>query len=675
MSKLGFGDSASAPALDRVGKGNGTFEIVKAMTLRSWRPSHLTSAILLFAGLLLAALGFAVLEGLDVGLPEEDNLNLAAEITAGLFAAQLAVVTFILVFSVDTSADWPDLYTVLKRSFLIVWLPLGFLAFSLFAFVDATGVRQFLIVLCVFLVILGFVPVITLLRLSSTSRRERLLSTELKLRLQRMNGRPSSRLLPFRDGFQKSLTDNGLTNLESLVDQLSCGYTKELNLVETPGRAAAQLHLWGIERLTSAFLLSEIKSPPTADLLIRLVDSLCRLTVESTKGHLTTGDPADPDVEMEAASILGATSRFLSWTMRVAVRQGVTAEINSGNRFSRDAHRFRALFEAASRGRGLIGKRVDPDPPDIYLPADEGERKYGLTAADPALVWWLASQDQNGGGTGVYQLTEILTGEKFFGSFGWNYQSVLGEIKYRLGSVPLDGETAIEERNLGEIRRRSRKAVEAFGGLGEIAGEALAVALSTWEPQELKDRISFRSGGWSFDPDPRRLSRRVRVLTLGPPEFLGCAEPVEAALERLARFTGPPRPFGEPGRRSISDFAFSQLRTRLSNNPGDPALGSSLLFPQLTPLHLRPGAAALAVLIQSCDFTGRAQVDAAFAEELLDRMPEPLVQSCYELAVHILPGPSYGEPDLSRNEKRRMVIERLEVLGVDIQGEETEVGL
>jgi hypothetical protein len=675
MSKLGFGDATSAPALDRVAKGNGTFEMVKAMTLRSWRPSPVTSAVLLFVGLSLTVLGLAVFESLEVLLPDEDKLDLAAEITAGLFAAQLAVVTFILVFSVDTSADWPDLYTVLKRSFLIVWLPLAFLAFSLFAFVDKESVAQALIIICVSLVILGFVPVITLLRLSSTSRREKLLSTELKLRLQRMNGCPSSLLLPFRDGFRKSLTDKGLTNLESLVDQLSCGYTEELNLAEPPGRAAAQLHLWGIERLTSAFLFSEIKSPPTADLLVQLVDSLCRLTVESTKGHLATGDPADPDVEMEAASILGTTSRFLSWTMRVAVRQSITAENNSGNRFSRDVHRFRALFEAASRGRGLIGKRVDPDPPDIYLPADEGERKYGLTAADPALVWWLASQDQNGGGTGVYQLTEILTGEKFFGSFGWNYQSVLGEVEYRLSSAPLDGEVEIESRNPGEIRRRSRETVEAFGGLGEIAGEALAVALSTWEPQELKDRISFRSGGWSFDPDPRRLSRRVRVLTLGPPEFLSCAEPVEAALERLARFTGPPRPFGEPGRRSISDFAFSQLRVRLSKDPGDPALGSSLLFPPLTPLHLRPGAAALAVLIQSCDFTGRARVDTDFAKEFLDRIPEPLLQSCYDLAVHILPGPRSGEPDLSRKEKRRMVIERLEVLGEDIQGEETEVGL
>lgn len=591
----------------------------------------------------------------------ESALETAIQVTAGLFAVQLTVVTFVLVFAVDTSIDWPSLRSVVRHSGLSQWLLAGFIGFGLFAFLGDNEAREALTFFCVGVVIAGFIPIKLLFEVTSDRGRDYLLVSDLNIgqglssrRLKRTGSMLESATLlhSFTSVFQSSLKEAELMRLESLVRQLTStvGHGQQTGGALSPTQW--QLHLWCMQRVTRAILFGEIRSASATELLGALTASLCRCTIADRR----VASRLDSDSEIEAACFLGVTGRFMAWTGRVSARMADMASAEGPSPDPRSFYLYRSLFEASVRSQATIAKQIDPDPPDVFLPANERERSHGLVDPEAGLIWWTLSVDQNGSNPGVYQLAEILTGEKFFGSFGWGYRSVLGEIRMRLEETE-----AGEEPSPFPVRSKSAQLLNSFGGLGEVSAEALALTISTWEKFGSVG-VDARLG-WSYTSDPARFARRVRVFCLGPPEFSPDEDGLRLALERVARFTGP----SGGGHSSFSAHAFEAAsRTLSGTNPAIPGGGLNLVFPRLVPLQERPGAAVLSVIIRCVDFSQAANVNSEFIRRLLESLPRPLLEEAFETAKRIFPGES-SEKEPSTQEMVDGVIERLKRLGADLQ--------
>jgi hypothetical protein len=203
--------------------------------------------------------------------------------------------------------------------------------------------------------------------------------------------------------------------------------------------------------------------------------------------------------------------------------------------------------------------------------------------------------DLNGAHDGLafYAVIAMLTGEKFFGSFGWGDRYLLGELEARLAD------------DVDEIRIRANSAVAPLGGVRGIALELLTTSMACWRDR----RAAIPEGmeqNWTYWEDPLRLARRARLFLPGRDDPWVTSS--EDALEALARLISG-------GRRSMS--LASLVKTRLGMLP-------TATWPPVTEPQRRPAAAVLAVAVHLAPHHEHHSTKQL--ERFLERLPSGLLE-------------------------------------------------
>jgi hypothetical protein len=267
-----------------------------------------------------------------------------------------------------------------------------------------------------------------------------------------------------------------------------------------------------------------------------------------------------------------------------------------------------ALRGAAVELQQAIRWAIDPDPPGMKIPPEHPWRA-GLSDPEAALVWlWSTTESASGPfGVGQYAACEILTGKKFFESY-WDGFDVFTEISRRLGPGEREGGDRENGRN-GEAIAASREAVARAGGLERLSLELAASRLAATPPRV--------AGAPAYAGDPRRLDERHAACNL----FLAGAG------------------YKPPGRDPVADLAWL-LTDRLCGSLWTTVfdqlslLSDRVLTPPLQPLHRRPEACALAVVLRLTPLDEEpSEASLAAARDFIGLLSDPLLGLTAELAV------------------------------------------
>jgi hypothetical protein len=294
-------------------------------------------------------------------------------------------------------------------------------------------------------------------------------------------------------------------------------------------------------------------------------------------------------VEQVVARHLTALARFAGY-----VTQEVDAQL--------------ALRAAAVDLQQAVRWAVDPEPPGMKLPADHPWRS-GLAYPDGVLIWLWSTVESASAPFGVaqYASCQILTGEKFWGSY-WDGFDVFTEVSRRLAA--------------GKVKPATAAALQRCGGLDQLTLELGAARLAATPPRQ--------PGEPAFEHDPARRDDRHVACDL----FLAAAG------------------FKPGGRDSIADLArlltdrpsgslWTTVLEELRQLPDD------VVPPSMQPPYRHPEACALAVCLRLAPLEEAPSAASLSAiESFVSLLPDPLLESTADLAAAIVSGePCHGPRD------------------------------
>ncbi|PZS27532.1 MAG: hypothetical protein DLM61_16435 [Pseudonocardiales bacterium] len=260
---------------------------------------------------------------------------------------------------------------------------------------------------------------------------------------------------------------------------------------------ALRLELSVLLSMAWALLLGRITSPELGKVVIP--ELVGNMTEHAGQVFSRAGDRAlreNVNHARIAAVHLGQASRVLAWM--------ASAAYLSALRDRGDLTSLRSAFIGAQQARQGILVAVDPDPPGHYVPATH-PWSHGLSDSESAVLWWWAFCDLNGSrdGPAFYAMHEILTGEKFYGSFGWGDRYLLTEAEDRLAPGGRTDHHAPCER--------SHKLFERLGGFRLATLDLFATSLATWRDRRVAIPEGFEEN-WTHWHEPLRVARRARLF-------------------------------------------------------------------------------------------------------------------------------------------------------------------
>lgn len=583
-------------------------------------------------------------------------------VSIGLFGAELTALTIVLALTIDVESKWPTLADITIDAGLVGWfvVALGSVAVAAFAH-GSPGDRTARVSVAVALwgAALGSYSLYRILRISAGTGRRKFLARVLRQRIaslhadagphrtEQWGGPPDhQQAASFLEGVERAFDSHDVSALRDRVDEASRA-GRSSNERALPSAANLELHL--LRELCRGVLLGRIDSTEVGTVLVPQVTRnliahtgvLLEASRTERAARFQRDHPLSPAQigELQAATYLAQASRALAWA---ALASYVAAVRRQGTRAG-----LRSLAAGAADARALIADAVDPDTPNRYIPA-RNPWLHGLHDPEAGLIWWLSFCEFNGAhdGHAFYAMIEVLTGSKFFGTFGWGNRVLLGELEERLRDHSPDGIAA----SASEVLRR-------LGGFDVVCLELFATSLATWRDRRLPIPEGFEQN-WTYWEDRGRLARRIRLF------LMGRDGPVRRdrhwGLQALADLTGHGHTAG-----SLSGRAMDVLG-QLDPQP----------FPRMVPTARRPGASLLAVAFQLVALGGEA--GAGEIERFLKDVPEPLLSAGYFLAGAILaPGAAHADvppavvgraPELPpRDDQVRRLIDLLGVVREDPQ--------
>jgi len=394
--------------------------------------------------------------GLGAGLAGASGLwlgdigpaNLSVTLSLGLFSAVLTALTIVLALTLDVRSRWPSLGDIAIESLLTLWFLVSLAAVVLATIAPSRTADPLIAVslsLALWGAVLGTYALGQVLRMASGASR-RLLSRLLQHRLSRaawpqrlasglIGGFSETlaegvgavlfgadplhdRLTAFRDSVDDAIDKQDLPTLRDRVAELADA--AEFGEVET-APSALNLELKILSDIVQAVLLGRLDSAEVGAALVPEITD----HIVSHAGRLlwdAAGSDSGRRSEQIAATYLAQTSRLLAWAAMTSHASAL--------RSSSVPAALRGAFSGAVAGRKMILLAADPDPRSTYLPADSPWR-HGFRSPAAGMLWWWSYAELNGPGDGnaIYAMAEILTGEKFYGSFGWGNRYVRTEAR------------------------------------------------------------------------------------------------------------------------------------------------------------------------------------------------------------------------------------------------------
>jgi hypothetical protein len=529
----------------------------------------------------------------------------------GLFAALLTAITLVILLTLDVDSRWPSLQDVIAEAYLIQWFLLAMTAVIMAAFVDDDKVKSITtiaIMLALVGGVLGSLSLYHLLRISTGEGRQHFLGGLLAAKLpvgedgahrQGVAGdaADSAELRSFLTRFQSSVDAGDVAALRERVSELT---DAGLELHPPKLEAILALDLRVLRELGRALLLGRIDSPEIgATLFPRLGDLVVDHSSRLLDAGATTDASRENMGEIRAAAYLGQAARLFAWIGAA----GYSDAVEKG--YAPPGLCAAAAGSVAARDRILTA--VDPESAHLTAAADR--MPAGLSDPTACLMWWWAFCDLNGAhdGRSFYAALWMLTGEKFYGTFGWGNRFLLSELEDRLRDP---GASAHEAQ-----RVRAQEAIAGLGGLRGVALELLATSMAGWRDR----RHTIPEGleqNWTYWDDPRRLARRARLFLPrgGDPWLRDADDALHATARLLSRGSA---------RSGVSELAKRGL-DMLPIRTQPPVIGSSQ----------RPAAVILAV---GTHLAPRGDADDSLElERFLKRLPPSLLEASLSLAEAIL---------------------------------------
>jgi hypothetical protein len=519
----------------------------------------------------------------------------------GLFAALLTAMTLVILLTLDVDSRWPSLPDVVAESYLVAWFVLAMTAVTLAAFVDDAKPKwltTLAITLSLASGILGSLSLFHLLHISTGEGRQQYLGYLLATKLNQPGVADgtggigeASTLRPFLDRFQACVDVGDVSALRERVAEISvAGGTG----TRTNPEALLALDVKLLRDLSRAILLGRISSPEVGTVTLPRLGEVMVSHVLSCTARVHPGRPVEQGI---AAAYLGEAARCFAWLHSAAYREAVEKG---------DAPpELCAAAAGAVVARDHILDVVDPQTADAASALPDG-----LTDPTAVLTWWWCFCDFNGShdGRAFYAVLWMLTGEKFFGTFGWGNRYLLSELNDRLA----DGST-------NRRRLNAQAVIASVGGVPRVALELLATSLASWRDRRLPIPEGFEQN-WSYWDDPVRLARRTRLFLPreDEPWISTAAQAIEATATLLA-----------------SGASHGGLAALVARSLG--RLRAAPRLPVVAPQR-RPAATVLAVCLHLAPRDGAGSLGEL--ERFLNQLPAPLVAGAAQLAeaiLHVVP--------------------------------------
>ncbi len=534
----------------------------------------------------------------------------------GLFAALLTATTLVIILTLDINSRWPTLQDIVTEAYLIRWFLLAMAAVTLAAFFDDGTKARWLTTLAIMLSLaggfLGSLSLYHLFRISTGEGRAHFLGGLLGRQVTRtedsvwVSGNLAHdsadwpEFASYFSRFQAAIDNSDITALRDRVAELAiAGET----LPPPKIRVLLALDIRVLRDLGRAVILGRLDSPEVGSVLL---PKLGGLVVEHSgqlleQPSLETGrvshdtDPA----QLQAATYLGQAARTFAWIGGACHSDAVEK-----------GHTSPALNAAAAgsvTARDQILDAVDPDSAR-HLPCRHPWHG-GLVDPSAALIWWWCFCDLNGShdGRAFYAAIFMLTGEKFFGTFGWGNRYLLSDLDSRLREADV---SSAPKRGI-----RSREVIEAQGGLRNVALDLFATSMASWRDRRRPIPEGLEQN-WSYWDDPRRLARRARLFLprSGEPWLRDDDDALNALALLISR--------GAAGKGLAALVRGATQRLPLASVP--PIVGP----------ERRPAAAVLAV---GAHLAPRGEAGShRELERFLQRLPTTLLDGALSLAKGIL---------------------------------------
>lgn len=553
------------------------------------------------------------------------DTSAAVDVSLGLFATLLTALTIVLVLTVDVDSKWPSLLDVVGASFVVPWFVVAVGAVILAATAGGPSASAALLV-ALLGALLGVGSVALVLWKASGPGRRRFLSSVLRRRLLRdhvaarsersdIHGADAATGLaldPFRRVVDAMLDADDAVRLGDRVDEALIA-TSALEGEER--LSGLNLLLWLLDRLGRAALRGKVTNPVVGDLLTRVGLAIVTRSGEMVRESRDEGRASRDGVAAEriGAVYLGQVSRLMAWQAHTA------HELAPDGTSMRPVSRV--LIDAALSVREAVAAAVDPGPPRGAPPASEAW-EGGLSDPLAVLLWQWGWVEYNPThlGRDMYVLVEVLTRERFFGSFGWGNGCPLTEAMDRLdrGDRADDGE-------LRAARRHASDVLLQVGGLPDASLELFATFLATWRARAWMPPPGL-AGNAAYSTEPFRAARAVRLFTLRRPEhrFRSADEAIDA-LAALSSHVGR------------DTCLWNEVADAYGRVPG--------VAPPLASPADRPAACVLAVAARIAPLERASAGREAAREEVrryFDLLPSRLRDAALRLADEIFAAEAHG---------------------------------
>jgi hypothetical protein len=375
------------------------------------------------------------------------------------------------------------------------------------------------------------------------------------------------------------------------------------------------LHLEVVHRLAKAALVGKLDPVVASSAAETLVGSLLG---RAGAGVARGGGGDGGQVRGErAAAVMGLAGRYLAWLAGASLVLSARGVAPAGA--------AREVVAFAVRGRRMVLRAVDPDPPYAA-----GRRDLGTPLSGAAgVVAWMADFAEFHGAhqaAGMYPVYEILTGAKFLGSY-WDGDCVLAALRDALfaGEAPADSAAA-------EVSRAAFGSVAGFDRVWMLVSAGAVATLRDVRVAHPPELVRPE-----FTPDPVLLGAYVRA-------FAGHRYFSTAAQARVA-LAGAVGRTGQPG------DVWHRVRVIRG------LAGWAGPVPVVEP-HRRLAGCVLAVAARLAPLSD-GEPDRQL-RVFLSGLPVPVLEAAGRLAVRVLPGPERAEH--SGRGAVHEVVDRLRVL-------------
>ncbi len=526
----------------------------------------------------------------------------------GLFTALLTAQTIVFAVSADPETVWPSFLDLVEETGLVIWLTAGTLSVIMPAAADITGRGGFLADLGVGLVVgqlfLGIDSLQSLLRVLAGEGRQNFLGRLATDELRRASrtGRPvrvdhAHALMGLLSAVETAIDGADIAALGRRMTEVSSQARDDKHAEVVRWRLALLTYL--IERVGRAVLYHDLTGDAARVALPHLIDGALHSSYRLTELTGAGAAPGERVSEAEAAVTLGQVCRVIGWLQQAAHERLQERP---------DDVSARQVISSVANGRLRIVQFVDPDAPGFYRQPDD-PWPYGLSDPTAVLVW-LWSMCEFGGswvGSGLYVLAEVITGEKFYGNY-WNDDCIFTEIERRIG---VDGSRPHQASD-----GRAADAVAACGGLPNIALELCTTVIAGLRNARFTPPAGFEQDP-AYSADRRYLRSQITMFAT-----YDCLPDPDSALDWLSTALSQ-----FPSRRSLWHMVHSSI--------AEAGQASNL---DIYGPDARPAAAVLAALC------GLQMHRPHHAEQLVERLPEPLVAGALQLARFALSTEGPADP-------------------------------